>query len=202
MNYVNITLNVGCHLGQTDWIFLARPLQTHCGRCVFTLEWASATTGSPENVPAEHWRSNVLLAFLAVSIIRMLQRTQKPQNATPTQRPDDQVKLVHVGFSRPEWLTRQELCKNTADGPHVHRGTVLRVSHEKFGGSVPPGGNIVCVGVSWNCEGRESGSWASHHLMAPAPRTHSVTHSPSSSSVRGSGPPDAESRPQGARTAP
>lgn len=51
MNYVNITLNVGCHLGQTDRIFLARPLQTHCWRCVFRQDWGFCYNGQPREHP-------------------------------------------------------------------------------------------------------------------------------------------------------
>lgn len=67
-----------------------------------------------------------------------------------TQRPPDLVQLVHVRLPGPQRDPRQQLGKHAADGPHVHRGAVLGVSHQQLGGPVPTGGHVVRVVVTWS----------------------------------------------------
>lgn len=71
-------------------------------------------------------------------------------HADLTQRPPDLVQLVHVRLPGPQRDPRQQLGKHAADGPHVHRGAVLSVSHQQLGGPVPTGGHVVRVVVTWS----------------------------------------------------
>lgn len=67
-----------------------------------------------------------------------------------TKRLPDLVQLVHVRLPGPQRDPRQQLCEHTTDGPHVHRGAILSVSHQQLGGPVPTGRHVVCVVVTWS----------------------------------------------------
>lgn len=63
----------------------------------------------------------------------------------------DEVKLINIRLPRPEWIPVQQLCKNAAQGPHIHRRAVLGVSHQQLGSSVPASRYVVGVIILRPC---------------------------------------------------
>ena len=55
----------------------------------------------------------------------------------------DVIDLVNVRVSREDWVSRQHLSVETANGPDVHLLAILRITHQQLWSSVPPSGNII-----------------------------------------------------------
>ena len=55
----------------------------------------------------------------------------------------DVIDLVNVRVSREDWVSRQHLSVETANGPDVHLLAILRITHQQLWSSVPSSGNII-----------------------------------------------------------
>mmetsp|Transcript_10205 Transcript_10205/g.29126 ORF Transcript_10205/g.29126 Transcript_10205/m.29126 type:complete len:238 (-) Transcript_10205:435-1148(-) len=60
------------------------------------------------------------------------------------QHSKDEVQLLKFRVAREKRLTKNELCKNAARRPHVHRRRVLGLSKQQLRGTVPKRDDVVC----------------------------------------------------------
>lgn len=58
--------------------------------------------------------------------------------------------MVDSTLAREDWLSHHEFGNYTTDGPYIDIGTIVRVSKDKFGGSVVPRADVGDIGFTFD----------------------------------------------------